>query len=231
MPGPGVGVSVARVHESGARIVELDRNDLHRTAEFATAALTARSPADVATLVRRLRLVLSSDDVHLWSIGRGGAVEWHDPEGAASPDGELVHDERSLAMSETTSFGVVHLVTRRRRRPFRAPERRLLSMLSPYLVAAVAVVDVRPARRRSRSDASGPDPEAVALSDGPSAPLTPREVEILASVARGATNKEVAASLDISPRTVQKHLEHIYDKLGVRRRTAAAGWWVDHLAG
>ena len=76
-----------------------------------------------------------------------------------------------------------------------------------------------------------PDLDVDALSAGPSAPLTSREVQILASIAGGATNKEVAAELDISPRTVQKHLEHIYDKLGVHRRTAAAGWWSEHLAG
>jgi DNA-binding CsgD family transcriptional regulator len=52
--------------------------------------------------------------------------------------------------------------------------------------------------------------------------LNPREREVLALVARGKTNIEVAKILGISPRTVQKHLEHIYDKLGVRRRAGAA---------
>jgi DNA-binding CsgD family transcriptional regulator len=51
--------------------------------------------------------------------------------------------------------------------------------------------------------------------------LNPRERDVLALVARGKTNIEVAAVLSISPRTVQKHLEHIYDKLGIRRRAGA----------
>ncbi len=53
-------------------------------------------------------------------------------------------------------------------------------------------------------------------------PVTGREREILALVAGGKTNAEIAAVLAISARTVQKHLEHIFQKLGVETRTAAA---------
>jgi DNA-binding CsgD family transcriptional regulator len=52
--------------------------------------------------------------------------------------------------------------------------------------------------------------------------LTEREREILALVAAGKTNGEIAVILGISSRTVQKHLEHIFQKLGVETRTAAA---------
>jgi DNA-binding NarL/FixJ family response regulator len=52
--------------------------------------------------------------------------------------------------------------------------------------------------------------------------LSAREVEVLNWLAQGKTNKEIAAVLALSPRTVQKHLEHIYQKLGVDTRTAAA---------
>lgn len=51
--------------------------------------------------------------------------------------------------------------------------------------------------------------------------LTPRESEVLAWVAKGKTNAEVGAILEMSARTVQKHLEHIYQKLGVETRTTA----------
>ena len=52
--------------------------------------------------------------------------------------------------------------------------------------------------------------------------LTVREAEVMAWVARGKTNRDVAEILGMSPRTVNKHLEHIYEKLGVETRTAAA---------
>lgn len=51
--------------------------------------------------------------------------------------------------------------------------------------------------------------------------LSARQAEVLLQVARGRTNAEVAGALHISPRTVQKHLENIYDVLGVRSRAAA----------
>jgi len=54
------------------------------------------------------------------------------------------------------------------------------------------------------------------------ASLTSREQEVLILVAEGKTNLQIAHRLSLSPRTVQKHLEHIYDKVGVRSRTAAA---------
>jgi HD-GYP domain-containing protein (c-di-GMP phosphodiesterase class II) len=52
--------------------------------------------------------------------------------------------------------------------------------------------------------------------------LTPREVEVLALVARGATNRAAAETLGISAKTVNAHLEHIFTKLGVTTRGAAA---------
>jgi DNA-binding NarL/FixJ family response regulator len=51
--------------------------------------------------------------------------------------------------------------------------------------------------------------------------LTPREREVLQWLATGKMDTDIAALLEISPRTVQKHLEHIYVKLGVETRTAA----------
>ncbi len=52
--------------------------------------------------------------------------------------------------------------------------------------------------------------------------LSPRESEILIWVAQGKTNPEIGMILGIIRRTVQKHLERIYIKLGVENRTAAA---------
>jgi DNA-binding CsgD family transcriptional regulator len=52
--------------------------------------------------------------------------------------------------------------------------------------------------------------------------LTPREQQVLEWVAEGKTNAEIAQILVAAPGTVRKHLEHIYGKLGVHTRTAAA---------
>lgn len=55
----------------------------------------------------------------------------------------------------------------------------------------------------------------------PSSRLTPRELEVLAAVARGLSNREVARELFLSEATVKSHLVQVFDKLGVRSRTAA----------
>jgi DNA-binding NarL/FixJ family response regulator len=52
-------------------------------------------------------------------------------------------------------------------------------------------------------------------------PLTQRELQVLELVARGATNREVAARLQVSEATVKTHLVHAFGKLGVSDRTAA----------
>lgn len=52
-------------------------------------------------------------------------------------------------------------------------------------------------------------------------PITPREREVLSWLAAGKTDRDIGEILGMSPRTVQKHLQHIYEKLGVETRTAA----------
>lgn len=52
--------------------------------------------------------------------------------------------------------------------------------------------------------------------------LTPREAEVLLWLARGKPNRDIAEILDLSPRTVNKHLETVYSKLGVENRASAA---------
>ncbi len=51
--------------------------------------------------------------------------------------------------------------------------------------------------------------------------LTSRETEVLSWVAKGKTNRDIADILGMSHRTVNKHLEHIFEKLGVETRSAA----------
>ncbi|HET7387428.1 MAG TPA: HD domain-containing phosphohydrolase [Nocardioidaceae bacterium] len=59
--------------------------------------------------------------------------------------------------------------------------------------------------------------------------LTPREAEVLALIARGATNRQVASRLGISPKTVGNHVERLYAKAGVSTRAAATLFAMEHL--
>ena len=81
-----------------------------------------------------------------------------------------------------------------------------------------------PRRRRRAAPAAAPtggDPGAGRFG------LTPRERDVAALVARGLTNRQIAAALVISERTAMKHVEHILDKLGFHSRVQVAGWAVE----
>ncbi|MCC8952294.1 response regulator transcription factor [Bradyrhizobium sp. Pear77] len=71
---------------------------------------------------------------------------------------------------------------------------------------------------RLAKDASGDMPAEFSSELG----LTTREGEVLSWLSKGKTNRDIAQILGLSPRTVDKHLEQIYAKLGVENRTAAA---------
>jgi DNA-binding CsgD family transcriptional regulator len=58
--------------------------------------------------------------------------------------------------------------------------------------------------------------------------LTTREAEVLMWISRGKTNRDIGLILDNSPRTVNKHLEHIFEKLGVATRSAAVSVALRH---
>ena len=93
---------------------------------------------------------------------------------------------------------------------FTEADRDLLAVLRCSLVTAL-----QRARRRKRAR------DSLAAGCGALGGLTDRELHVLRLAALGRTNRAIAHSLDVSPRTVAKHLEHIYRKLDVTSRTSA----------
>ena len=65
-------------------------------------------------------------------------------------------------------------------------------------------------------------------SQAPGSELTEREREVLALVARGYTNKQIADTLYVSEKTARNHVSHILEKLGLSRRSEAAAYAVEH---
>ena len=63
---------------------------------------------------------------------------------------------------------------------------------------------------------------AAAPAEEPGTPLSPREEDVLREIARGASNKEIARTLDIAETTVKIHVQHILRKLGLSSRVQAA---------
>ena len=104
----------------------------------------------------------------------------------------------------------------------------------PALSADAAAAELRVDVRARRLD--GDAVEAVLGAAGHRVPrrregpagLTPREIEVLRLLARGLSNREIAARLVISPKTVASHAEHIYAKLDAPTRAAAGLFAVRH---
>jgi DNA-binding CsgD family transcriptional regulator len=109
---------------------------------------------------------------------------------------------------------VIGVALSRGDRDFSGQDRALLRVLRAPLIAALV-------RARSRQQAG----QALGAAAGGGLPgparLTDREIAILRRVAAGRTNSAIAHEFQLSPRTVAKHLEHAYRKLGVSSRAAA----------
>ena len=158
-----------------------------------TATTTA---AAVALALDRLSALVGAD-VAMWSTTREPA-----PAAAGTPRRARGDRHRVRIALPLPGDGASAIVLQREDRPFDERERALLELLRPSLAAALQ----RAAGR-----------ELLAALR-----LTPREREVLARVEAGDANAAIARRLGMRPRTVDKHLEHAYAKLGVASRTAAA---------
>ncbi len=106
---------------------------------------------------------------------------------------------------------LVSFVLNRAAAPFTDRERKLLDVVRPHLANLYRLGVAIDRTRQAPTD----------TADVADLALTPREREVLDWVAGGKTNRDIAAIVGASPRTVEKHLERIYEKLGVETRTAA----------
>ncbi|HLG65701.1 MAG TPA: response regulator transcription factor [Ktedonosporobacter sp.] len=109
-----------------------------------------------------------------------------------------------------------------------------------YLLKNVGRAELLKALRRVASGQSLLDPEATkqvmeqmhalanGTAQGPGGDLTEREREVLALVARGYTNRQIADTLYMSEKTARNHVSHILEKLGLSRRSEAAAFAVEH---
>jgi DNA-binding NarL/FixJ family response regulator len=107
-----------------------------------------------------------------------------------------------------------------------------------YLLKDADADDVALAVRRAQAGEVHLDPQVARLlarrirsrrdDAPPHEPLTDREREVLALVAKGHSNKEIAARLSITERTARTHVSNILGKLDLASRTQAALWAIDH---
>lgn len=116
-------------------------------------------------------------------------------------------DDQLGAPIRVFAGGAVGVAVARRARTFDSREHAIMSALRPFLTAA---------HRRTQLEELVSEPQFEGYD------LTGRERQVLALAVRGHTNREIAAELFLSARTVAKHLERAYAKLGVHGRRDAA---------
>jgi DNA-binding NarL/FixJ family response regulator len=159
--------------------------------------------SDLASLVRQVRLPRG--------VGLAGRV-WEEREPLMVPN--LEDDPRFSGEAVASQSGAVALPA--------SSEEEVLAVLELYLCDAV-IGNERDRLRSSLADISHALGRFLAHRRGelkPS-PLTPRELEVLQLAAQGRNVREIAERLVVSPATVRRHLEHIYEKYGVSDRAAA----------
>ena len=123
--------------------------------------------------------------------------------------------EYQIAFTLPSSAGrILGVVLSRTRRDFTARERDLLNLARPYLIQTY-----RNALQASSAPKIGEEiPTDVLLALG----LTHRQAEVMRLIATGHTAPQAAATLEIAPRTAQKHVELAYRTLGVGDRSEAS---------
>ncbi|HEY2041906.1 MAG TPA: LuxR C-terminal-related transcriptional regulator [Jatrophihabitans sp.] len=121
-----------------------------------------------------------------------------------------VEHQIAVTLSTRDASTVVGLALNRARGEFDDTDRAILAVLRAPLICALTKARIRHAIVMRGAAAVASDRS-----------LTDRERSVLALVALGLTNVAIGHSLSVSPRTVAKHLEHIYRKLDVTSRAAA----------
>jgi DNA-binding CsgD family transcriptional regulator len=121
-----------------------------------------------------------------------------------------VEDQLAFNLPATGDGQLIAIALNRGQEDFTDADRDVLAAIAGPLHNAV-----RRGRRRYRAQT------AIAADSDGLGELTERELQVLELAARGRTNRAIASTVGVSPRTVAKHLEHIYRKLGVTSRAAA----------
>ncbi|MFF1413470.1 LuxR C-terminal-related transcriptional regulator [Streptomyces sp. NPDC058289] len=165
--------------------------------EFALWAAQGTDPQAPAQLARCRALVAPPDDTADAFFAR--ALDLH----------EGVHGDFERARTQLL-YGKW---LRRRRRPAEAKNRLRDALVTFERCGAPAWAEQTRAELRATGEAPAP------VAEGGLALLTPQQLRIARCVAEGATNREVALSLSVSPRTVDHHLRNVFALLGVRSRT------------
>ena len=182
-------------------------------------------PIDPEELIARMRVhlgnarrthsvqqALDRTGQHLVSLASDGTVQW------ATDQAQALLGQAGLASSEINRRLGARLVEWMQNKPRR--KQTLSLSVAELPIEAMLLSDASESSWVFRLADPAHRPTPATLREA--LPLTERESDVLFWIAYGKTNREIGEILSMSPRTVNKHLEAIFQKLGVENRTSAA---------
>lgn len=169
-----------------------------------------------ARSVQSARVALDASGRHLFAVDRDGSILWSTPQAVRLMDSVSASGKGQSLLQEKCAEWL------------QSRDKQEASRDTPDVISANDQISLHLAYlgstganeflfRLTAIDQAG-EQDMLRVHFG----LTPRESDVLLWVARGKTNRDIGTILDLSARTVNKHLEQIYIKLGVENRAAAA---------
>lgn len=173
-----------------------------------------------ARLTQSARAALDTAGQYLFAIDQQGLPLWATPQVHHLLQAAGANDDNQAALTQTLRDWLTH-------KPESGRTLALNCLPRSLTVEFLALVDNKEYLLRL-SDT--PKPAAVTEVLKQQFSVTGREADVLVWIANGKTNREIGQILEMSPRTVNKHLEQIFRKLGVENRTSAAAVTLKCLA-
>jgi len=176
-----------------------------------------------ARMTHSARMALDTAGQYLFTVDLHGQLLWATPQvnhllGSAQSEAGI--EPLDLRLAAILADWLKH-------KPETGHQLKLPKLTQPLTIEMLNFIDNREYLLRL-SNPHKPADDTSALKD--QFGVTGREADVLLWIANGKTNREIGQILDMSPRTVNKHLEQIFRKLGVENRTSAAAIAIKCLA-
>ncbi len=176
-----------------------------------------------ARMTQSARMALDTAGQYLFTVDLSGQLLWATPQvnqllGSAHSEPEA--EPLNLRLPDMLAEWLKH-------KPETGHQLKLPKLTQPLTIEMLNFIDNREYLLRL-SNPHKPADDTTAFRD--QFGVTSREADVLLWIANGKTNREIGQILDMSPRTVNKHLEQVFRKLGVENRTSAAAIAIKCLA-
>jgi DNA-binding response OmpR family regulator/DNA-binding CsgD family transcriptional regulator len=176
-----------------------------------------------ARMTQSARMALDTAGQYLFTVDLNGLPLWATPQVnqlLATAESDLDIEPLSLRLPSLLTDWLKH-------KPETGHQLKLPNLLQPLTIEMLNFIDNREyLLRLSNPHKPADDTHALKEQFG----VTGREADVLLWIANGKTNREIGQILEMSPRTVNKHLEQVFRKLGVENRTSAAAIAIKCLA-